>query len=84
LHQSPSSNPVLPSDSERQAHLEGAMNSGLLDNREQPLDGPPKMAVQGAFCYDSHGFSNPTNTQITDYKSAVFNPSDHLRQGVGR
>jgi quinol monooxygenase YgiN len=34
---------VFPSDSERQAHLEGAIASGLLDRRERLLDGPPEI-----------------------------------------
>jgi quinol monooxygenase YgiN len=34
---------AFPSDGERQAHLDGAIVSGLLDNRERLLDGPPEI-----------------------------------------
>jgi hypothetical protein len=33
---------AFPSEGERQAHLDGAIFSGLLDHRERLLDGPPE------------------------------------------
>ena len=34
---------AFPSDGERQAHLEGAIFSGLLDHGDRLLDGPPEI-----------------------------------------
>ena len=34
---------AIPSESERQEHLEGAIASGLLSNAERLLDGPPEI-----------------------------------------
>jgi len=34
---------AFPSEGERQAHLEGAIFSGLLDHGDRLLDGPPEI-----------------------------------------
>jgi quinol monooxygenase YgiN len=34
---------AFPSDAQRQVHLEGAIFSGLMDNRHRLFDGPPEI-----------------------------------------